>query len=42
MNRLSGTTQLGTKLIDHSFFIPMLVLALTTAGSGSLIAVVFF
>ena len=39
---LSGTTQLGTKLIDHSFFIPMLVLALTTAGSGSLIAVVFF
>ena len=38
----SGTTQLGTKLIDHSFFIPMLVLALTTAGAGSLIAVVFF
>ncbi len=38
----SGTTQLGTKLIDHSFFIPMLVLALTTGGAGSVIAVVFF
>lgn len=39
---LSGTTKLGTKLIDHSYFIPMLVLALSTAGFGSLFAVVFF
>ena len=39
---LSGTTKLGTKLIDHSYFIPMLVLALSTAAVGSLIAVTVF
>ncbi len=39
---LSGTTTLGTKLIDHSYFIPVILLSLSTAASGSLIAVAFF
>ena len=38
----TGTTKLGTKLIDHSFFIPMLVLSVTTIAVGSLIGAVFF
>ena len=33
----TGTTKLGTKLIDHSFFIPMLVLSVTTVAVGALI-----
>jgi len=32
----SGTTKLGTKLVDHSFFVPTLVLAVTTIGAGAL------
>lgn len=39
---LTGTTKLGTKLIDHSFFIPMLVLSVTTIIVGSVIGAVFF
>jgi anaerobic C4-dicarboxylate transporter-like protein len=39
---LSGTTRLGTKLIDHSFFIPMLVLSVTTIVVGAVIGAVFF
>ncbi len=39
---LTGSTRLGTKLIDHSFFVPMLCLALSTAAFGSAFAVVFF
>lgn len=39
---LSGTTTLGTKLLDHSYFIPVILLSLTTAGAGSLIAVIFY
>ena len=39
---LSGTTKLGTKLLDHSFFIPMLVLSVTTIVVGSVIGAVFF
>lgn len=39
---LSGTTKLGTKLIDHSFFIPMLVLSITTIAVGAVIGAVFF
>ncbi len=39
---LSGTTKLGTKLIDHSFFIPMLVLSVTTIIVGAVIGGVFF
>ena len=38
----TGTTKLGTKLIDHSFFIPMLVLSVTTVAVGALIGGVFF
>ncbi len=33
---VSGTTKLGTKLIDHSFFLPTLILAATTIAAGSL------
>src|SRR6478735_8659620 len=39
---LSGTTKLGTKLLDHSFFIPMLVLSITTIAVGSAIGAIFF
>jgi anaerobic C4-dicarboxylate transporter DcuA/anaerobic C4-dicarboxylate transporter DcuB len=39
---LTGTTRLGTKLIDHSFFVPMLCLALSTAAFGSALAVVLY
>jgi anaerobic C4-dicarboxylate transporter DcuA/anaerobic C4-dicarboxylate transporter DcuB len=39
---LTGSTKLGTKLIDHSFFVPMLCLAISTAAFGSLFAVLFY
>jgi anaerobic C4-dicarboxylate transporter DcuB len=39
---LTGTTKLGTKLIDHSYFVPMLVLSATTIVVGSLIGAIFF
>ena len=39
---LSGTTKLGTKLVDHSYFVPMLVLSATTVATGALIGAVFF
>jgi anaerobic C4-dicarboxylate transporter DcuB len=39
---LSGTTKLGTKLFDHSFFVPMLVLSVVTIGVGTLIGAIFF
>jgi anaerobic C4-dicarboxylate transporter DcuA/anaerobic C4-dicarboxylate transporter DcuB len=31
----TGTTKLGTKLIDHSFFLPMLMLSVSTAAIGA-------
>ncbi|MBZ5737099.1 anaerobic C4-dicarboxylate transporter family protein [Nocardioides mangrovi] len=38
----SGTTKLGTKLIDHSFFVPMLIMTVVTvavgAGIGAIVA----
>ncbi len=37
----SGTTKLGTKLVDHSFFLPTLVLAVTTIGAGALFGVLW-
>jgi anaerobic C4-dicarboxylate transporter DcuB len=37
---LSGTTKLGTKLFDHSFLVPMLVLSATTIAVGALIGAV--
>ena len=38
----TGSTKLGTKLIDHSYFIPMAVLAVSTAVVGSLLGVVLY
>ncbi len=38
----TGTTKLGTKLVDHSFIIPVLLLGVTTAGAGAVIAGIFF
>ena len=37
----SGTTKLGTKLVDHSFFVPTLVLAVTTIAFGALFGVLW-
>ncbi|WP_433359783.1 anaerobic C4-dicarboxylate transporter [Actinoplanes sp. CA-142083] len=39
---LSGTTKLGTKLFDHSYFVPMLVLSFTTVVVGAAIGAIFF
>jgi anaerobic C4-dicarboxylate transporter DcuA/anaerobic C4-dicarboxylate transporter DcuB len=39
---LTGTTKLGTKLVDHSYFVPMLILSATTVVVGSLIGAIFF
>ena len=33
----SGTTKLGTKLLDHSFFVPMLIMAVTSIATGAAI-----
>lgn len=37
----SGSTKLGTKLVDHSFFWPTLILAATTIAAGSLFGVLW-
>jgi anaerobic C4-dicarboxylate transporter DcuB len=39
---LSGTTKLGTKLVDHSYFVPMLILSFTTVVVGTAIGAIFF
>ena len=39
---LSGTTKLGTKLIDHSFFIPMLIMSVVTIAVGAAIGGLLF
>ncbi|CAM3257026.1 anaerobic C4-dicarboxylate transporter family protein [Nocardioides dubius] len=36
----SGSTKLGTKLVDHSFAIPTVVLALTSIAAGALLGIV--
>ncbi|MFD4267773.1 anaerobic C4-dicarboxylate transporter [Rhodococcus sp. NPDC058481] len=36
----SGSTKLGTKLVDHSFFIPTIVLAITTIAAGSVFGII--
>jgi anaerobic C4-dicarboxylate transporter DcuA/anaerobic C4-dicarboxylate transporter DcuB len=38
----TGTTQLGTKLIDHSFILPVLLLGVTTAAAGAVVAALAF
>jgi len=39
---LTGTTKLGTKLLDHSFFVPNLILSVTAVVVGSVIGLIFF
>ncbi|HEY9293998.1 MAG TPA: anaerobic C4-dicarboxylate transporter family protein [Microlunatus sp.] len=39
---LSGTTKLGTKLLDHSFFVPMLIMAVVTVAVGAAIGALFY
>lgn len=39
---LSGTTKLGSKLLDHSFFVPMLIMSVTTVAVGALIGAIFY
>ena len=39
---LSGTTKLGTKLVDHSFFVPMLIMTVVTVAVGALIGGLLF
>jgi anaerobic C4-dicarboxylate transporter DcuB len=39
---LSGTTKLGTKLVDHTYFVPNLVLSITTVAAGGIIGAIFF
>ncbi|WP_062317841.1 anaerobic C4-dicarboxylate transporter family protein [Demequina maris] len=37
----TGSTKLGTKLLDHSFFVPMLILSVTTVVVGAVIGAFF-
>lgn len=37
---VSGSTKLGTKLYDHSFFVPTLILAVTTIIPGSILGAI--
>jgi anaerobic C4-dicarboxylate transporter DcuB len=39
---LTGSTKLGTKLIDHSFFVPMLIMTFVSVLVGALIGVIFY
>jgi anaerobic C4-dicarboxylate transporter DcuA/anaerobic C4-dicarboxylate transporter DcuB len=39
---LTGSTKLGTKLLDHSFFIPMLIMTVTSVIVGALLGVIFY
>lgn len=38
---LSGSTKLGTKLYDHSFFVPTLILAVATIIPGAILGALF-
>jgi anaerobic C4-dicarboxylate transporter DcuA/anaerobic C4-dicarboxylate transporter DcuB len=38
----TGTTQLGSKLIDHSFILPVILLGVATAVAGSVVATLAF
>ena len=38
---VSGSTKLGTKLVDHAFFLPTLILAATTIAAGALFGVLW-
>ncbi|HEY5785468.1 MAG TPA: anaerobic C4-dicarboxylate transporter family protein [Microlunatus sp.] len=39
---LTGTTKLGTKLLDHSFFIPMLIMTVVSVASGAAIGAILY
>jgi anaerobic C4-dicarboxylate transporter DcuA/anaerobic C4-dicarboxylate transporter DcuB len=39
---LSGTTKLGSKLLDHSFFVPMLIMSVVTIVVGAVIGGLLF
>jgi anaerobic C4-dicarboxylate transporter DcuB len=39
---LTGGTKLGTKLLDHSFFVPMLIMTVTSVVVGALLGVIFY
>jgi anaerobic C4-dicarboxylate transporter DcuA/anaerobic C4-dicarboxylate transporter DcuB len=39
---LTGGTKLGTKLLDHSFFVPMLIMTVTSVIVGALIGVILY
>jgi anaerobic C4-dicarboxylate transporter DcuA/anaerobic C4-dicarboxylate transporter DcuB len=38
----TGTTKLGTKLVDHSFLVPVLLLSITTAIAGAIIGGILY
>ncbi len=38
---VSGSTRLGTRLVDHAFFLPTLILAVTTIAFGALFGVLW-
>jgi anaerobic C4-dicarboxylate transporter DcuA/anaerobic C4-dicarboxylate transporter DcuB len=38
----TGTTKLGTKLLDHSFFVPMLIMTVVTVAVGAAIGAIFY
>jgi anaerobic C4-dicarboxylate transporter DcuA/anaerobic C4-dicarboxylate transporter DcuB len=38
----TGTTKLGTKLVDHSFIVPVILLGVSTAAAGAVIAAIFY
>ena len=39
---LTGTTKLGTKLLDHSFFVPMLIMTVVSVASGAAIGAILY
>ena len=39
---LTGTTRLGTKLLDHSFFLPMVIMTVTSVLVGAAIGAIFY
>jgi anaerobic C4-dicarboxylate transporter DcuB len=39
---LSGTTKLGSKLLDHSFFVPMPIMSVVTIVVGAVIGGLLF
>ncbi len=38
----TGTTKLGTKLVDHSFILPVILLGISTAVAGVAVATIFY